>query len=305
MEMDKMKKYILDNKIIDHEGISDKSARNITKIVSELEKSGKVDISDAQTLTQVLARTVSETIAITLEECIPALSAAMCSQMKEEIKKEVLDETKAHLHMQSGIIKHAVTNKLVKARYDVDKREAYDRRSNLTFSGIEDDIREKRNSRLTRDKLVDILKGLGCRINREDISACHRIYRRNTTNTAPNIIICRFVSRQVRDEVEGFSHTFATSGRGRYINEDMTQLQRNLFYFLRQKEDIVIKKTVGFKDGNVICLLKKNADDKKWSRIETAFDLAALDNDLALDINNKVLMKSLGLEDCVLDLNLE
>ena len=85
----------------------------------------------------------------------------------------------------------------------------------------------------------------------------------------------------------------------------MTPLQRSLFYYLRQRDDIVIRKTVGFKDGNVICLLKKNESNKKWSRIENAFDLAGIDNNLELDIHDDSMMKCLGLEDCRINFNLE
>ena len=305
MEVAQIKKYVQDNNVIDRDVIAKKTACNVTKVIKEKESNGKVDLNDPQTLTYILSRTISEAISITLEESIPALGFAICNQMKEDMKKEVLEEAKAHLHMQTATMKYAVTKKMIKSKYDLDKREAYDRRSNLIFSGIGEDQEEKKNPRLTRDKLVNILTDLGCRISREDISACHRVYRKNTTNGSPNMVICRFVSRQVRDEVLGFAYTYSTTAAGRYINEDMTPLQRKLFYFLRQKEDIVIKKTVAFKDGNIICLLKKNENDKRWSKIESALDLVYLDKELELDIHNHSVLEYLGLDDCEINLNLE
>ena len=111
------------------------------------------------------------------------------------------------------------------------------------------------------------------------------------------------MSRQVRDDVLGFAYTFSTSATGRYLNEDMTPLQRKLFYFLRQKEDIIIKKTVAFKDGNIICLLKKNENEKRWSRVESALDLTHLDKELELDVHNHSMMECLGLDDCEINLS--
>ena len=130
MEMSKLKEFIQENNIIDRDNIAAKTASQITKIVKDIEHNGKVDLTDPQTLTYVLSKTVSEAISTTLEECIPALSSALCTQMKDEIKQEVMDETKAHLHMQSKTIEHVVTKKFIKAKYDVDKHEAYDRRLN-------------------------------------------------------------------------------------------------------------------------------------------------------------------------------
>ena len=77
-----------------------------------------------------------------------------------------------------------------------------------------------------------------------------------------------------------------------------------LFFYLRQKEDIVIKKTVAFKDGNIICLLKKHESEKRWSRVESALDLVHLDKELELDIHNHSMMEYLGLDDCEININL-
>ena len=99
-----------------------------------------------------------------------------------------------------------------------------------------------------------------------------------------------------------FKRTFNDSGTGRYMNEDMTALQRNLFNHLRNKEDIILKKTVGYKDGKIVFLLKKNEHSIskfKWSYVHNVLDLAKIDAELEIDCMNVNVMKSLGLEDCM------
>ena len=86
------------------------------------------------------------------------------------------------------------------------------------------------------------------------------------------------------------------------MNEDMTALQRSLFNYLRTKEDIILKKTVGFKDGKIIFLLKRNENSlsrQKWSYAHNILDLAKIDPDLEIDLTNEVMMTSLGLKDCM------
>ena len=83
----------------------------------------------------------------------------------------------------------------------------------------------------------------------------------------------------------------------------MTALQRKLFTHLRSKEDIVIKKTVGFRDGYIIYLLEKNRHaTRAWSRAKNALDLV---DDLAIDYNNNDLLNTLGLGNCTININLD
>ena len=115
----------------------------------------------------------------------------------------------------------------------------------------------------------------------------------------------RFVSQQIRDKVLSYSTRYKDSDNGKYMNEDMTGLQRKLFSYLRNREDVVIKKTVSFKDGHIICLLKKNENrNKAWSRISSALDLADLDDNLAVDFSDENTLDSLGLKEALVDINI-
>ena len=146
------------------------------------------------------------------------------------------------------------------------------------------------------------LADINCSITKEDISTSHRIYRKNTSNSSPNIILTRFISQQVRDKALSFNRSFKDPSAGKYLNEDMSPLQRSLFAYLRSKDDIVLKKTVGFRDGHIIYLTKANENKPRgWSRINNVLDL---DGELEVDLNDSDVLKDLGLADCAIDLTL-
>ena len=99
-----------------------------------------------------------------------------------------------------------------------------------------------------------------------------------------------------------FKRTFNDAATGKFMNEDMTALQRSLFHYLRNKEDIVIKKTVGYRDGKITFLLKRNESStatNKWSYAHNILDLVKIDDDLKIDLMNAEAMKSQGLHDCM------
>ena len=89
------------------------------------------------------------------------------------------------------------------------------------------------------------------------------------------------------------------------MNEDMTFLQRKLFSHLRTREDIVIKKTVGYKDGKIIFLLKKNAENKKWSKVNTVLNLEKVDPSLKPDLSKDSVLTAFGLENCIVPIDME
>ena len=221
--------------------------------------------------------------------------------MKESILREVND-TINHNITNNAVLHKSITTKMVKCKSDIDKRESHDRGNNIIFSGIADDTAEKTNRGKTAEILINELSKISCTITRDDV-ICHRIYRRNgaPSRDAP-LILARFISPIVRNKVMSYKSSFKNSGEGRFMNEDMTALQRSLFNYLRTKEDIILKKTVGFKDGKVIFLLKKNEHStsrQKWSYAHNILDLADIDTDLEVDLTNEGMMSTLGLKDCM------
>ena len=162
----------------------------------------------------------------------------------------------------------------------MDLKESYDRRINIVMSGVAEQPGENKDPSFTAALVVKHLADIDCNITKEDISTCHRIYRKNTSNSSPNIIMTWFVSQKVCDKTLNFNLSFKDPSSGKYLNEDMSPLQRSLFAYLRNKEDLIQKKTVGFKDGYIIFLTKKNENKTHgWSQIRNALDL---DGDLTI-----------------------
>ena len=156
----------------------------------------------------------------------------------------------------------------------------------------------------TQDRKLTVIRELEkmrCNISKDDL-LCQRIFKRSAArNIGPPLIIARFASPIVKNKVMGFKQSFNNVSTGKFMNEDMTALQRSLFHYLRNKEDIVLKKSVGYKDGKVIFLLKRNesATINKWSYAHSILDLAKIDDQLKIDLLNEEAMKNFGFQDCL------
>ena len=98
---------------------------------------------------------------------------------------------------------------------------------------------------------------------------------------------------------------YNTSPGTKFIDEDMTFLQQKLFKYLRTREDIIIKKTISYKDGRIIFLIKDNETEKKWSRVDSVLDLATVDPRLEVDINASDVLVTLGMKDCKVNITSE
>ena len=313
MELDDVRCVISDLNLIDEQAIKSATLRDISKIVSEQKESGtnNLDLTNAETFIKVMSDVVSSSMTTTLQVAMPSAVAACITHMKDDLKREitqdVMQETREFVSVALAKVNEEFTRTNVRCSYNNDKQEAHSRRLNLSFSGIPYEETERSNQLTTADKIVAELSTIGCNISRDNISSCYRLYRRNATdNTTPPLILATFISQQVRDKVLSYSTRFKDSDSGKYMNEDMTRLQRKLFLYLRSKEEIVIKKTVSFKDGHIICLLKKNERKTRgWSRIHTALDLAELDDDLAVDFADEDILDSLGLKDYYVNINID
>lgn len=157
--------------------------------------------------------------------------------------------------------------------------------------------------------IIDKLREIGCIIQDWEISQCYRLYRsRSNSNSRgqPEIILVRWISLYTRDKVLGFKTKY-NEGADCYMNEDMTNLQRKLFNYIRTKEDLIIKRTVGYRDGKIIFVLKENehATSNKWSRVESLFDLERQHMDLTIDFTDESIMESLGMKNHMVKFNLE
>ena len=266
-----------------------------------------MEVSEAKALSKIvhnqinnediLTRCVSNPIVTSTEETIPAALSAYLTQVKDKLKTEVMRDTKTYMTRLS----EELTETMVRASYKSDKRELFDRRLNLTLTGVEEDSREKKNPAITAEKIIAELSDIGCCIKKEDLSSYHRLYRANSY-PPPRIIKTRFISQQVCDHVMGYRLRFNSPELGKYINREMSHLLRRLFTYLRTRDDILIKKSVSFKDGHIIYLLKRNESDRRWSRANTIFDL---EMDFNINLVDETLLTFLGLENCIVKINLD
>ena len=307
MEVSEIKALICDKNIFDRDAIMAKSQSEVAKIVQDqINEENKIDFTNPNTVINILSRCVSNAIVTTTEDAIPVVLSAYLTQvnakLKTEVKDEVMIETKEFVCESVVKVNRELTEKMVRASYKSDKQELFDRRLNLTLTGVEEDVQEKTNPSLTADKIVAELSDIGCSIKKEDLSSYHRLYRKDMSNTNPNLILTRFVSQQVCDHVMGYRTRFNNHEEGKYMNQDMSHLLRRLFSYLRTRDDILIKKSVSFKDGRIIYLLKRNESGCRWSRASNIFDL---EKDFNIDLMNNALLSFLGLEDCIVNINLD
>ena len=277
-------------------------------------ETNQIDFTDASMVTSVLCEAIKETVISTTEQtlpiavyaCVTVIKDLVKNELKSELVPEIIEETKHYVDQSVSKVNSVLTQKMVQIKSNTDKVEGFTRRVNLCFSGIEEAREERKDPSITADKIVNELANIDCEITKDDLSSCTRLYRQNDQNPNPNIIVARFVSQQIRDKVLSYQHSFNSRSDGKYMNEDMTSLQRNMFSYLRKKEDIVIKKTVSFKDGHIICLLKKNEGKTRgWSKIRNISDLLALDASFTDELSNNDFLKHMDLLDCKVNINLE
>ena len=201
-------------------------------------------------------------------ETIPMLKTELKSEIKseitDEIKTEVMRDTKMFVANSLTKVANQMTLNNIKYITGQDKREAYDRKLNITFSGIPVQQDERRNPDITTNIVANELNNItGLTIRKEDISSYYRIFRKPSTTGSkedndPPIIVARFITHQIRNKVLSVPHRtmYNTATGTKFIKEDVKFLQQKLFKYLRTREDIIIKKTISYKDGWIIFLTK-------------------------------------------------
>ena len=316
MDLTTIRRIISEENLIDHDAMKAQVTNDVAKIVADQsnKENNTIDFTNATVVTSVLCEAISKVMTTTTQFTVPGVVSAcvrnikdvLKDEIKNEIKSEIMGETREFVKESVELVNESLTARMVNVRSDCDKLEAQSRRPNLVFSGIEEDVQERRNPSITAGKIVSELNDVGCDICIEDLSSVNRLYRKNKSNPAPNVIVARFVSQQVRDRVLSYQTTFNGRSDNKYLNEDMTKLQRNMFSYLRNREDVVIKRTVGFKDGHIIYLLKRNEHvDKGWSKVRNISDLIKLDSNFTDELSNDDFLKAMELLDCKVNIDLE
>ena len=216
------------------------------------------------------------------------------------------DAIESNLLNKIGQLENKVTNlaekcndKIIDAKIRDDSLEMYNRRESIRIYGVPQTEAEKTNSRVTMEKVIETMKKIGLEnsVKQEHISACHRIYSKTKSNTYPDPIIVKLISRQTKELIVGNSYKLrdnTTLNPRQFINEDLTPLRSKLLTYIKTKIPSVISKSVHSREGRILC--KTNDDLTKWKYIENVRDLQKL----SVSISND-LLKELAMDNCVID----
>ena len=126
-----------------------------------------------------------------------------------------------------------------------------------------------------------------------DISACHRLGKKNTRYHRN--IICKFVSRQPKELI--MKNRPKIKGTDIYINEDLTPLRSKLLTYVKTKLENVNQKSVHSIGGKIVCKFS-NDPENKWHHFESPKDLLKSDfgpGNLDYD--------ALGLNNCIFEID--
>ena len=261
------------------------------EVINEVKSEIKTELK-----TELLNEIKSEVITEVKSSMITEVNTQVASAIHTDVKLATTQIVDTNVSRISKIL----TRKHIKCTTDLDKREAADRKLNIILTGITENPGERRNPDLIGDIVLKELNDIGCNISRYDISDCFRIFRRTPSPDNPGMIILRLVALQTKHYILSKREFFTDHTRKRFMNEDMTPLQRQLFNYLRTKEEIVHKKSVGYKDGKIVFVLVAHTGDErvKWSKVENVLDLAGVDIGLEVDLHDSTILQTLGLKEC-------
>ena len=170
------------------------------------------------------------------------------------------------------------TKSLVRLNYyKGDRNEQYTRRETVKVCGMAESAQESQE--LLGTKLVSLFNDIGVAVDRQDISVFHR--NGPAKPGKPRPILCRFVSRQKRDEVLANKKKLKDIPALKSISifEDLTPLRSRLLGLVKSMENVDYAYTV---NGKIVACLKqagsaaKDKANQKKVYIESPDDLFKL-----------------------------
>ena len=183
---------------------------------------------------------------------------------KKEI--EILNKNASNLNMRS-----------LEDSLKMDDLEQYNRRLNLQFEGV-----PQKKDENVKKIVLDLVKKLDVDISESQISIAHRLPIKHVQNVAkPSAhpsIIARFTNADIRNEiyskrrkVRDFSSFPIPEMTSLFINENLTQSKKKLFWLTKQKAKELNFKFIWTNNGRIF--VRKNEESlKKQVRIESDLD---------------------------------
>lgn len=200
-----------------------------------------------------------------LKQLVPVIVAAVCAAVKDSVVAAITELKIAEKDSNAKIQQLALL-----AKYDHDKLEQYSRRETLRISGIDEKAGEREEDLVK--EVVGIAKSIGVEIKDEDISVTHRADRPAQNGTSPRPVLCKFISRRVKDKLVKNRAKLKDipEAKGKiYINEDLTTLRAKLLSYAKSLDNV---KRVSSSNGRIHC----NTVDDKHIVLDSPDDLFKL-----------------------------
>ena len=161
--------------------------------------------------------------------------------LKENVIQHLLDENK-RLNEKIKNIENDIkilSEKVVEIERSVAKTDQYDRRNNVEFHGIPNDVEDNK----LKEKSIDICKAIDVEIDSDKIEACHRFGRGD-----PKKVIIRLVNRKDCDKIKSCKRKlrdidFSKLGLGDntiYIQDNLSPYFSELAWKCRKVKELMI-----------------------------------------------------------------
>lgn len=220
---------------------------------------------------------------VSVKECILVEFNTNMKNMVEEMKDlkqtvqflsdkydKLLDELKNFKEVKENYEKIIV--KTVSLENRVNELEQYSRGKNLEIKGVEENVNEN-----LKQVIINIATKMGdLEIDERDIDIVHRVGSIN--NRSPKDIVVQFRDRSTRNKLLAkkkvkIISTEITKGRSDsqvYINEHLTQFNKQLFWETKMKSKVTNYKYIWVKDGKIF---GRKDDNERVIRIRNEEDL--------------------------------
>ena len=184
---------------------------------------------------------------------------ASCKQREDEIKQLRKNATSTEIKIEED-------------KQKIDDIDQYNRRQNLIFEGVPTMETENVN-----DIVIRLVKKFDVSIQDSDISIAHKLpikkshpflVKNNSAVEKHPPIIVRFVKRTLRNEIyskrqqsRSFSDFPVAKMKHQFINENLTQVRKRLFWLAKQAARELHYKCIWTNNGNIF--VRKGDDSNK------------------------------------------
>ena len=149
----------------------------------------------------------------------------------------------------------------------INQLEQYDRRQNLEFKGLA----YQKNEDVSQ-LVINVAEKIGVKLQKADTSVAHRLPTKpGRGKNGPNTVIARFVKRKVRNKIyykryllkDLHDDKHDDSQKRVYINENLTQKRKRLFWLAKQKIKALQYKFIWTNNGYIF--VRKDIRSEKIS----------------------------------------